>query len=207
VTLVLCISVEVYAGPYRPGLSCGSLSSSTLRLGLSSVGPWPGVSPRSPTFRPCWVSPVPVRKKLMGTYVSRWGNPCLSGLVWGRGSGPVSCGHVVPFWFLVIVCIHVHAVLSLARLHSGPLSLRSLLLAFTRARSASALSCSPSLGPAQPPVQRATGQLFPGIKMLERGTSLSPPYSAEVKMSGSVDVFHGLSWGGFTFLSSTRQVS
>jgi hypothetical protein len=50
--------------------------------------------------------------------------------------------------------------------------------------------------------QRATGQLFPGIKVPEHEAYPSPPYNAKVKMSGSVDVLHCLSWGGGTFLSA-----
>ena len=52
----------------------------------------------------------------------------------------------------------------------------------------------PAVGPAQPSVQRGNWTaFFPGMKVPEREAYHSPPYSAEVKMSGSVDVFHGLS--------------
>jgi hypothetical protein len=60
-----------------------------------------------------------------------------------------------------------------------------------------ATASRPALGPTQPPIQRITGALSPGVKELGRETHHSHPASAHVKnawsyTSTSLTHFHGV---------------
>jgi hypothetical protein len=44
----------------------------------------------------------------------------------------------------------------------------------------------PALGPTQPPIQRLQGVLFSRVKQPGREVDQSSPYSAEVKMRGTI---------------------
>jgi hypothetical protein len=66
-----------------------------------------------------------------------------------------------------------------------------------------ATACTPALGSTQPPIQRITGALSPGLKRPWREVDHSPPFSTEVKNGGTIPpVLHTSSWRGrdnFTF--------